>query len=832
SESFTNLNASGSSYSSGSFVGDNATWTYNGARKVTSTDNITGTTIGFTSSGTRNVSASTDLNGVGDLTYSVSSYFTGGTAANRTIEVYVNGTLYDDYTLEAEGPNYTRTISANEIGSVLIEFRSVGTRQIVIDDVSWTAASSSSPTISFDSSTSIENETDATFTSSNIPITVSNYSGTPIDLNVSISGGTAESGDYTYTTQSLSFTADETQNITVDINDDADIDNETIIFTITETSSVTGLIISQATHTLTITDDDLPQLIISEIMYNTPGTDDEWIEIYNGDGGSVDISDWIIEYNSSTVFTFPGSTSIADGDYITIALGSNGDGTFNNENSFTPDYSSVADPIADTEDTNNMGNSDGTITLKNNGGSTIDEVAYDDGDASSTDGDGPSYEIMNLTLDNSATSSNWQASSFDGGSPKNSVQISNDETLNSDISFDINIGGSGSLTLNSNASINGDVVINDGGELTLNGTGTVSGNATITDGGSLIARDGAISGTVTYIRSVPTTNWYLISSPVSGQDIDAFVTASNLATGTQANNVGFSNYNNTLESWTYYQSGASGTGNFNVGQGHAVKLSASGSVSFTGNFNDTNEGLSLTNNTNGFNLIGNPYTSYISVSELIEEDNVATGNEALLSQQTIWLWDQSANTGAGGYVPKNLAADLEIAPGQGFFVLTGSAGTFDITEAMQSHNTDTFFTPSSNRPEINLTLTNESETRATDIYYIDGTTTGFDNGYDSSIFGGFENEFAMYTHEVTTDSGRNLGIQSLPDNDYENMIIPVGINATSGMTISISASSVNLPDGIKLYLQDTSDNSFTLLENDSKFTTTLTSDLNGSGRFY
>ena len=112
---------------------------------------------------------------------------------------------------------------------------------------------------------------------------------------------------------------------------------------------------------------------------------------------------------------------------------------------------------------------------------------------------------------------------------------------------------------------------------------------------------------------------------------------------------------------------------------------------------------------------------------------------------------------------------------------------------MQSHSADTFLTPNSNRPEINLTLTNESETRAADIYYIDGTTTGFDNGYDSSIFGGFENEFAIYTHEVTTDSGRNLGIQSLPDNDYENMIIPVGINATSGMTISISASSVNLP---------------------------------------
>ena len=47
-------------------------------------------------------------------------------------------------------------------------------------------------------------------------------------------------------------------NITVEINDDADTDNETIIFTITETSSVTGLVISQATHTLTIVDNEAP----------------------------------------------------------------------------------------------------------------------------------------------------------------------------------------------------------------------------------------------------------------------------------------------------------------------------------------------------------------------------------------------------------------------------------------------------------------------------------------------------------------------------------------------------------------------------------------------
>ena len=405
-----------------------------------------------------------------------------------------------------------------------------------------------------------------------------------------------------------------------------------------------------------------------------------------------------------------------------------------------------------------------------------------------------------------------------------SIEINSLTIVDSDASMTVTGNGVG-LTINEDVVNNGSFTINSPSSLIIGGSSTV---------------------TVTYNRNIPTTNWYLVSAPVEGQTIVDFYTDESPALGSgtgNTQNVAIAPYDNAQASgtdrWNYYtegqvdgEDGDDTSDTFSTGTGYAIKMQASGDVAFTGTLRTNDVGVSLSDGSgsggNAFNFIGNPYTSYISVSELIEEDNVATGNEALLSQQTIWLWDQSANS----YVAKNLAADLEIAPGQGFFVLTGSAGTFDITEAMQSHSADTFFTPSSNRPEINLTLTNESETRAADIYYIDGTTTGFDNGYDSSIFGGFENEFAMYTHEVTTDSGRNLGIQSLPDNDYENMIIPVGINATSGMTISISASSVNLPTGIKLYLQDTSDNSFTLLENDSKFTTTLTSDLNGSGRFY
>lgn len=139
SESFTNLNASASSYGGGSYSGDNGvTWTYSGARKVTSTDNVTGTSVGFDSSGTRNVKANSGANGVGTITYTVRSYFTAGTGANRTMAVYVNNIQVDTYSLAAMDTNYTRSVTVNTPGDVVIEFRSTGSRQIVLDDVSWT----------------------------------------------------------------------------------------------------------------------------------------------------------------------------------------------------------------------------------------------------------------------------------------------------------------------------------------------------------------------------------------------------------------------------------------------------------------------------------------------------------------------------------------------------------------------------------------------------------------------------------------------------------------------------------------------------------------------
>jgi hypothetical protein len=386
-----------------------------------------------------------------------------------------------------------------------------------------------------------------------------------------------------------------------------------------------------------------------------------------------------------------------------------------------------------------------------------------------------------------------------------------------------NFNDAANWSTNAVPSENYDIIIPSSATINMPATLTVN-SMSIAAGASIIST-GTITGPISYTRTIPTTNWYLISSPVAGQDKDAFVTASNLATGTTGNNVGFADYDNSTGAWSYYQSGASGTGNFVLGEGHAVKkANTAGDVVFTGTFNDADASIAVSNATE-YNLIGNPYLASVSVIEMLGEANNAT----LLSEKTIWLWDQKTSS----YGEKNLLNDLEIAPGQAFFVSAAQTGNFSIKESMQNHNNEDTFQKTTTRPEVALTLSNGAASRIASIFYIDGATTGFDNGYDSSIFGGLANEFSIFTHAVANGSGRNLGTQSLPDNNFENMIVPVGVIAESGSALEFSARLENLPEGIKVFLEDKEENTFTRLDAlDASHKITTTSIINGVGRFY
>ncbi len=431
SETFTNLNAATVSYENGSYVGDNTvTWTYNLARSVIATYNITGRSIGFATSGIRNVSASSGVNGVGDITFSVRSYFTGGSAANRTIEVWVNGTQYDTFTLAAMATVYTRTITVGETGDVTIEFRSTGSRQIVLDDVTWTSATSSiliNPTsiTGLDYVIGTGPSAEQTFTAAGNLLTNDIILTTPTNFEISTTSG---SGFGTNLTLTQSGGIVNTTTIYVRLALGLAING----YAGNVTATSTGATIRNVSLNGAVTP-PLANVVITEIMYNTTGADDEWIEICNISGSIQDISNYIIDVRGTTEFTFPPSTTIADGACITISLGDGGGTEFNVDCPFTPDYSSGSGNgiLSNTNPE--------TITLYAANGSTIsDVVTYDDSDGA--DGNTASLHVTDATLDNSNASTNWQEV-LDGGSPGVNSLISPCTPLVPEINVEGYVGG-------------------------------------------------------------------------------------------------------------------------------------------------------------------------------------------------------------------------------------------------------------------------------------------------------------------------------------------------------------------------------------------------------
>lgn len=450
--------------------------------------------------------------------------------------------------------------------------------------------------------------------------------------------------------------------------------------------------------------------------------------------------------------------------------------------------------------------------------------------AYATNSEGTSYgSVVNFTTPNVSTTftgtGDWTTGTWSNGIPSGTEDV----IVDGDLTIDVATAITANLTVNASRTL----IINGGSGLTVNGDFTNSGTVTANSGSS-IRVSGNATGDITYKRILPTSNWYLISSPVSNETVEDYI--SNhlfIAVGTNdGNHRGLGFYSNDGSGWDYYTT--SSTGPLNQGQGYTTKmLIPNVEATFTGGFPTTDVNRLIFANANAFNLIGNPYPSYIPANSNADAvNNILDINTARLSEETVWFWDQSIP----GYTQVNQASGARyIAPGQGFFVsASGTPGNFSFTEAMQSHQSSEVFNRNTNtRPEIKLVLTDGTQVKETEIYYIEGTTTGWDNGYDSSIFNGLESDFELYTHSVSDSQGRKLGIQSLPDSNYENMIIPIGIKASAGVELSFSFDVKNFPEGMNVYLEDKTTSTFTQLDQaNATYSTTLSSDIDGIGRFY
>ncbi|MDG2152221.1 MAG: T9SS type A sorting domain-containing protein, partial [Polaribacter sp.] len=320
--------------------------------------------------------------------------------------------------------------------------------------------------------------------------------------------------------------------------------------------------------------------------------------------------------------------------------------------------------------------------------------------------------------------------------------------------------------------------------------------------------------------------WYLMASPVahSNFSVDTFTTNNDIATSNS--HVAIATYGTSSDNWSYFLAGA--TRNFLPGKGYSIKkASTTGTVSFTGTLHTEDAGvdIALSSEGNRYNLLGNPYTSYINSATFL-------ANAALSETQTIWVYDQTLGNN-GSYVAKPLVEDFILAPGQGFFVKanTAAGGSVNFAETNQSHTSDTF--QKTSKTEVTIQLSVNGAIQYAKLYYLNTATTGFDVGYEGEVFGGTTDEFSIYTQLLTDNVGKKYQVQSLPNSEYESMVIPVGVKAAANKEIIISTEALNLPADVNVFLEDKQTNTFTRLdEANSNYKITLTENLDGIGRFY
>ena len=396
---------------------------------------------------------------------------------------------------------------------------------------------------------------------------------------------------------------------------------------------------------------------------------------------------------------------------------------------------------------------------------------------------------------------------------------------------------------------NGTITINSGGSLTVsgdvylskfdNGIQVQSGTETSAEAmGTLIV--GGIVGTLNQDLSTDTSDkrlaarkvldndkWYLLSSISSKQPrVNRMTGGSDFRTnGVPAYSIAvYNNANAANSKYQYFSTTLTDSDEITLGAGMSVSVNGSGNSNTTGMFEYDaffSHGASITTaiatdgvTSDSFNLLGNPYLSNLHGNDNADATNnlLKVNNDAgVLAEQTLWFW----NPDSSSWVTKNQSsAAFTVPPLTGFFVKSSVAGgNFTYTTAMETHTASGSLLSknASQRFAIDLNVSNGKTSRSTNITYIDNKTTGFDNGYDSSTFGGYASEFEVYTELVEENSSKKLAIQSLPTN-YEELVVPVGIKVSEEKEYTISADALNLPEGIKVYLEDRLLGTFTRLD--------------------
>ena len=147
-------------------------------------------------------------------------------------------------------------------------------------------------------------------------------------------------------------------------------------------------------------------LRVTEIMYNPPDPNGEFIELRNVGAQTINLN--LVRFTDGVDFVFP-NIELAAGDHVVLVR---------NREVFTALYGSGVNVAG--QYSGSLNNAGERITLEDAAGQIILDFAYKDGWRSLTDGEGFSLTIIdaaNPDADSWDQKDSWRASAYEGGSP-------------------------------------------------------------------------------------------------------------------------------------------------------------------------------------------------------------------------------------------------------------------------------------------------------------------------------------------------------------------------------------------------------------------------------
>ncbi len=373
----------------------------------------------------------------------------------------------------------------------------------------------------------------------------------------------------------------------------------------------------------------------------------------------------------------------------------------------------------------------------------------------------------------------------------------------------INSGGTVEVLPGKSLTVNG--VLTNNGILTLksdaNGTATIKTLGTVTNGGTTNYK------VEQYLASQ--RNWYM-SSPVTSTGLPSASTGTLTFYSYPENN---DNQKTDGEgnppAWikgNYWETISSGT--LAMGKGYVVRPSDVTTVTFSGSLNSGNYTINGLTNTSGnpkagFNLVGNPYPSYLNWNSVTKTNvgNTMWYRTYTGSAYTFYTYNSIDGRGIG--VPATVTN--WIPPMQAFWVLvnTGQTGSLGLSNAMREHQDvagNIFRSPAltnSDRQLIRLQVSNGSTSDELVIY----SNANASNSYDAYDSPKMLNGSTSAVPDIYTIAGIEKlvinGLNTLP----LDVVIPVSFaaNNTVATSFTISANEIsNLPSGVTVKVVDNS----------------------------